>query len=381
MRDLRPDGVVGTRRYDPAMSATKDEWGVIERLLPDGWIEKARALGAFERSRTIAGPSDLLRLLLFHAVNDGGTRRTAAQARAAGIADVTGEALRKRMSTAGPWLSWIAESLCSKFREKESKEVPNSYRLRVVDSTMTKSPGERGQQHRLHYTIDLSTVTCDWHEVTDGKTPESLERVPISPGDLVVGDRNFAKTAGVLSVVDRGGHVLSRLQSRSHLRLQRDGDRVHALDLVDDLAVGRVGDWDAVVEDKGAVGPPVRARIVALRLPAPIAAKNRKRALRRANRQQRKAGAKALKAAEFLMLITTIPRSVMSSDRVLELYRMRWQIELVFKRLKQILRIGAVPNKVSETARSWIAAKLVMAALLEKLYRNAVLFSPWGYSL
>ena len=66
---------------------------------------------------------------------------------------------------------------------------------------------------------------------------------------------------------------------------------------------------------------------------------------------------------------------------VLELYRYRWQIELAFKRLKQLLKLGRLPHKEPAAARAWILAKLVVALILETLYRNARAVSPWGYRI
>ena len=81
------------------------------------------------------------------------------------------------------------------------------------------------------------------------------------------------------------------------------------------------------------------------------------------------------------MVFTTLPEELITPADVLELYRFRWQIELVFKRLKQLLRLGHLPHKDPVAAKSWILSKLVIALLLETLYRNARAFFPWGYSL
>jgi hypothetical protein len=70
------------------------------------WREAAREQGAFQRARYTMDPASLLRLLLFHAVNDGGLRETVAQARAAGIAEMSQVALLKRLRTSGAWLAW-----------------------------------------------------------------------------------------------------------------------------------------------------------------------------------------------------------------------------------------------------------------------------------
>ena len=74
-----------------------------------------------------------------------------------------------------------------------------------------------------------------------------------------------------------------------------------------------------------------------------------------------------------------MPKAPISARDVLELYRYRWQIELAFKCLKQLLKLGRLPHKAPEVAQAWILAKLVVALLLETLYRNARAISPWGY--
>src|SRR5713101_3605732 len=84
-----------------------DEWRAIERLLPVGWEEAARERGAFRLARYTTDPASLLRLLLFHAVNDGGLRETVAQARVSGIAAMSQVALFKRLRTSGGWLAWL----------------------------------------------------------------------------------------------------------------------------------------------------------------------------------------------------------------------------------------------------------------------------------
>ena len=77
-------------------SASDDEWKIIQSLLPASWEEAAKEQKAFRRVRYTSDAGSLLRLLLFHAVNDGGLRETVAQARASGIACMSQVALFKR---------------------------------------------------------------------------------------------------------------------------------------------------------------------------------------------------------------------------------------------------------------------------------------------
>ena len=100
-----------------------------------------------------------------------------------------------------------------------------------------------------------------------------------------------------------------------------------------------------------------------------------------AAKKQRKPHANSLEAAGYVMLFTTLPSSLLGAQQVADLYRHRWQIELAFKRMKQLLRLGQLPHKDPQAARSWILAKLVVALLLETLYRTSIAISPWGYRI
>jgi hypothetical protein len=52
---------------------------------------------------------------------------------------------------------------------------------------------------------------------------------------------------------------------------------------------------------------------------------------------------------------------------ILGLYRLRWQIELLFKRLKSLLHLDALPSREGPTAKSWMLARLIAAALAQRL--------------
>jgi len=355
-----------------------DEWSVIKELLPEGWAEAARERGAFRRSRFLKEPGELLRLLLFHAVNDGGLRDTVQQARAAGIAEMSQVALLKRLRTSGDWLAWLGQGLCENLRQR-GPTVPASLRPRVIDATGVQVPASKGSDWRIHYSLDLATLQCDWHEVTTAKGGEKLTRIPVEAGDVLLADRAYMSAKGVEHVVGGGGHVLVRLRWKHSWMLDQQGRKFHALKRASRLRVGAVGDWPVSLISDDA--EPIAGRVIAVRLPRPVAEKSIRRAAKEARRRSRRVDPRTIKAASFVMVFTTLTPNDLGAAEVLDLYRCRWQIELAFKRLKQLLKLGRLPHKEPTAARSWILAKLVVALLLENLYRNAESFSPWGYSL
>ncbi|MFH1570540.1 MAG: IS4 family transposase [Gemmatimonadota bacterium] len=357
------------------MEPLMDEWGVVERLLPQGWQAAARQKGAFRRARYIKDPSTLLRVLLFHAVNQAGLRQSVALLEAAGVARLSQVALFKRLRTSGDWLAWIAARLCESLRERAGP--PEA--LRVVDGTTVQGPAGRGTQWRLHYALDLASLRCDWQELTDAHGCECLERVPVRPGDVLLADRNFFTRSAMAHLSAGRAHALIRLRWK-HPRLLDDQGRVcRALDWAATLKAGQVGDWPVFVPLPD--GGRIAGRVVAVRLPAPLAERARQKARRAASRKQHRLQPRTLKAAEYVLLFTTLPPDQLGASAVLELYRYRWQVELAFKWLKQLLKLGRVPHQDPQAATGWIQAKLVVALLLESLLRSARVFSPWGYHI
>jgi hypothetical protein len=266
---------------------------------------------------------------------------------------------------------------------RESLPAYRGYRPRAIDSTTLQRPSRKGTDFRLHFTLDLLTLSCDWHELTDAHGGELLERATVKSGDVLIADRNFLRPAGVRAVRQAEGHVLVRLRWSHPALRTTTGKVVRALSRARTLHVGEVGDWDAALVDEKGPEPAIAGRIVAIKLPAPLAARKREQ-LEKQHRKKKKKGKlaqRSLEAAGYVMLWTTLPRKPFDADAVLSWYRFRWQVELAFKRLKQLLRLGHVPHKDEQAARAWIQAKLVLALLLESLYRHAAAISPWGYRL
>jgi hypothetical protein len=361
------------------MDARHEEWASLVALLPKGWRQQARRTGAVQRSGgPLADPAQLLRLLLFHAVSDASLRLTVEQARLAGLGSVSDVALWKRLRRSAGWLQALAQALSEPLREV----LPHveGFRPRAIDSTTVQGPGSRGTEWRLHYTLDLLTLQCDWHQLTDAHGGEMLERTPVTAGDVLLGDRNYLRPAGVRALRDAGAYVLVRMRWTHPRLLDPQGRRVRALARVRRLRVGKVGVWPVALCDPSGPSPTIEGRLVAVKLPAPLVRAARARLVRAARKKQKQLDARSLEAAQYVMLFTTLP-PCFDAAAVLAWYRFRWQVELAFKRLKQLLRLGRLPHQDPDAARAWILAKLVIALLLESLYRHARTTSPWGYPL
>ena len=74
----------------------------------------------------------------------------------------------------------------------------------------------------------------------------------------------------------------------------------------------------------------------------------------------------------------SLPYGIISGGGFFILYRWRWQVELVFKRLKGIIGVGHLPKKDPESCIAWLYGKMFVALLVERLYREADFFPLGG---
>ena len=122
-------------------------------------------------------------------------------------------------------------------------------------------------------------------------------------------------------------------------------------------------------------------RVCAVHKSRQAAENARKQVFRQAHKKGGTIKDETLEAAEYVYVFTTLPEAALSPSNVLEVYRGRWQIELVFKRLKSILGLGHLRKIDPDSAKAWLHGKLFVAFLVETLLRYAESFFPWGYPL
>jgi len=327
-----------------------------------------RTSGALLRRREIRSGSDLLRLALAYGPGGQSLRQTAAWAELQGVACLSDVGLMYRLRDAADWLGEIAGALLAR-RASEASAAPGGLglRLRVVDGSVISGPG-KGPRWRLHGVYDVAASRFSQLELTSTHTAEALERAPTGPGELVLADRVYARPGGLRHLVQSGGDFLVRVGRRSLSLLHADGSAFDLAAALDESE--RAGRHDLpvlVCDGRDQTLEPLLARLVLVKKPPAGAARATKLALRESQRGGHKNEALSLRSAEHLMLITSLAPSQASPDQLGALYRLRWQIELAFKRLKSLLRIDRLPAKDKDLARAWIFAHLIAALLIEDL--------------
>ncbi len=355
--------------------AELENWEILRTFLPPEWAEQARRLGAMRRARYISDPETVLRVLLLHLATGCSLAETAARASASGLAQISAVGVFKRLRAAEPWVRWLAQQM------RGAAELPMAVagrRVRAIDATSVSEPGSTGTDWKVHWALNLADLQCDFFELTDiHQGGETFRRVPVVAGDIVMGDRVYAAPPGVAHIVRRQGDVVVRL-NRQALPLFEGGRRMELLRFLRGLK-GKTPQVRAT-EVRDPQGGWISGQLIALRQSAEATRRAQQHLRRRAQQGQGRVSAEALEFAAFFMVWTTLS-GAFSAAAILDLYRLRWQIELVFKRMKSILGLGHLPKKDPLSAKAWLEGKLFTGLLIERMVRSAEAFSPWGYTL
>jgi len=339
------------------------------------------AMKALIRKREIRSGEMLLRLALAYGPGGLSLRAAAAWAGVSGLAEMSDTAVMKRVRNASDWLGQVAGALLRRDvgLHRAAAFLPGR-RLRIVDGSVITQPGSRGTDWRLHATYDPASSCFTDLDLTDAHGAESLTRAGLEPGDVALGDRNYAKPAALKSVLDQGADFIVRVGWSSLRLLQADGTPLVWETLFGGLQPGCAIERRVQVAHSGSPGKRgltwFEARLIVRRATAEAA----EQALRRVRRGHSKRRCHAelqpitVQSAGFLMLLTSLPADV-RLDEVLAAYRVRWQVELAFKRLKSQLGLDRLPAKRRDLARSWLLAHLILALLIDDLTQE-VLDSP-----
>jgi Transposase DDE domain len=353
-------------------------------LLLQGWSSVEAALGgaeaidglAFEtgamsRRRLVKNGPQLLRLALAWASAGQSCRMTTVWGSLAMGVSISNPSLIERLQKAGDFLTVLlnrAMAQCSQAGEDGAQwDGPP---IRLVDGSVFASPGGgKALQHRLHAAYDPIRGWFTSFELTSAKQGENLTRADVSQGVIAVGDRNYAKTWALRELTLAGAFYCVRTGVYStRMRDAATGCKVDGAAVLARLGTSASAEMPVLLEEaKGVKKPPLAARLIIFR----ATEESRKHELARIERSKNKHGVTprgdTLAMAGVMTILTNLPQTLWPPERIRQLYRLRWQIELAFKILKSTFAMRDVPCKTEAMARVWILANLLAAVIAQNL--------------
>jgi hypothetical protein len=361
-----------------ATTLADENWRFMLKLLPARWEELARETGAVKRLRGFDSVEQLLRGLLLHVALGCSLRETVVVAKAAGWLEMSDAALLKKLRQSERWL----QALCVGLLREGELELPKKpgMKMRLIDGTLVKEPGQTGSQWRVHFSLRVPEWTCDHFRLTSSEGEghgESLRQFPVRANECLIADRGYAHAAGIWHVHQKGGFVIVRHNAQTLPVEDEDGKGVDLRPWWRTLTrPGQAGSCAAYVRTP--TDQRVAVRVCAVRKSEEAIVATERKLRRRVQRKGQQLNAETLEYARWVMVLTTVPADVLPEGLILEWYRVRWQVELAFKRLKSLAGLGHLPKYDAASSRAWLYGKLLVALLTERMQRYARAFSPWG---
>jgi hypothetical protein len=345
----------------PPLPVHEEDWEYVQTLLPSDLEESARSTKALLRCRNVPNAAALIRMALAYAVSDLSLKDVAAWASVLDVAQITGPGLFYRLREAEGWL----ERVLGQVLANQVPQAAGGWPVRAVDATVINGPGKKAVQWRAHVQIDPSTGGFRAVELTDDSGGEKLGRHHFRAGEVVLGDRAYATARGIHTVRQADAHVIVRFNPGNLRTCDEQRRRVY------------LADREAEIPTVGAV----EYHIIIPVPPKPTRSHKIWDSAKAIDWIPARAIAGRTRTAEVIWILTTLDAAQMPSIAAMGLYRLRWQIELLFKRLKSLLHLDTLPSREGPTAKSWMLARLIAAALAQRLVQPSGPLSPWGYEL
>jgi len=113
----------------------------------------------------------------------------------------------------------------------------------------------------------------------------------------------------------------------------------------------------------------IDCRLVALPVPEQVWAKRIRKAEQKAKSQKSSITDEYKARCKFTIFITNTTGKILNAEAIIELYRLRWQIELVFKTWKSLLGIHKVKAVQKDRLECQLIAKFIWILLNWKIFR------------
>lgn len=333
--------------------------------LPTGYEEDCFEQGAITRMRGVSCPADLMMLSMFHLQNGCTLLEISEVARITRLGEMSDVAFMKRFEKCGKWFRVINNKLATQGLIDYQKPTWLEEKTVVaIDASDVTEKGRSARTYRLHYALDIFKMGSVDHSITDVKVGESLVNFNLKPGYLVIGDRAYSTISGINHCEKNGAEFILRMRKNSFTVRNEQGEPVDFLETIQSTGSKDYADVRAFATNLD--GDKVPIRICAKKKDPEAIIRTQKKLKRKESKKQFRMSDEAKVFNEYIVVVTNLNDGI-TAEEILEAYRLRWQVEIYFKRLKSILDFGELPKRRPDSVIAWLNGKLMIALLIEIL--------------
>ena len=237
--------------------------------------------------------------------------------------------------------------------------IKDATRFELPESYKDYLPGSGGAASKagacLQFEYDLKSGSIIDLNLTAANRPDVSDAVQVldkvACNDLVIRDLGYFAFNSFLNISDKGAFFISRHRANAIVYEMKDG-KIQQLDFK--VLYERMKKYQlSRIEKDVFIGntPKIPVRMIIDLLPDAVYEQR----IRKTNRSHKSKGYNSSEKfklmSRFNLVITNVPQTVLPVDIVPILYRIRWQIELIFKIWKSV--IGIHHNRIMKYTR-WL---------------------------
>lgn len=236
---------------------------------------------------------------------------------------------------------WIQQTRSDRLRQVlchfAAVHIVDSSRIILPPCLAADFPGGRNKATmKIQLGYEYRSGQIEALRIEDGRTPDQSCKLPeelSQAGDLVLFDLGYTNQHLFAQLNERGVYFLTRLQGQLGLyESETASDKFDILRYVNGLPdTIHMGERTLYLGQKAKV--PVR--VVYYRVPPQVAAERRRKAKKAAKKRGETCSQQALDRLDWTFFITNAPSQCLTTEQIALVYRLRWQIEILFKVWKQ----------------------------------------------
>jgi hypothetical protein len=278
-------------------------------------------------------------------------------------------------------LCFVLEQKFSNLEQIETKLLRPFGRVLIIDSSSWEVneklraalPGSGGGASqaacKIQAVYDYKHSELQFVEVTKGTAPDNryTNKLPslINKGDLFLFDQGYFKLTMLEALAAKGAYFLTRFLVRTIVLDPATGSRIDLARHLSEMT-GDACEMNVLIGGDGM--PKVAVRLIAFRVSESIANERRRRLRKEAVKKDRTPSKHHPNMCQWTILTTNVPQKWLPMEITRMLYTVRWQIELLFKQLKSILRVHQSDTGNENRLRCELYGKLIAATIIHRIH-------------
>jgi len=213
----------------------------------------------------------------------------------------------------------------------------------------------------IQYEFDVKAGEINDLSIHPAKRPDNKDATQsidmVRKGDLTIRDLGYFVLDYYKRIEKKGAFFLSRLNTQVLVYHEKDGKKLDFAKLYQEMKSGNLHSLDMQVY-VGEERFPVRLLI---ELMPDEAITKRMQKINKYNRKKgRQTGQTYKERAKFNIFITNIPGQILDGETIAKIYRIRWQVELIFKIWKSIFGIDNIRKMKYDRLMCLLCARLLL---------------------